>query len=244
MSVELPSQVVWLLNVIGVDWPNVDEDEVRAFASHVRTFATGIENTHQAASSTIDRMRSSYQGASYEQLVEAWAHKSTTHLRELTDACGVVATALDVAAEAIVTAKGFAVGELVALAASFVADQAAAVVTFGLAEAAEAGIIAAAKLVVRNLEQQLVQHIMGEVIGQAVQPLEGVIERAVGQLAFEAVDAALGARAGSGGRPGSGLMVIPGEVMGHAAAVQGHADDVASHAATFSQALAGLRFDG
>lgn len=27
MSIELPSQVVWLLNVIGVNWPDVDEDQ-------------------------------------------------------------------------------------------------------------------------------------------------------------------------------------------------------------------------
>lgn len=98
MSVELPGEVAWFLNLIGVPWPNVDEDQVRVFAQHVRTFAENIDGTHQAASSTIRQMSAAYQGSSYEQLVASWARMSNDHMRELVDACHTVATALDVAA--------------------------------------------------------------------------------------------------------------------------------------------------
>lgn len=119
MSVELPGEVVWFLNLIGVNWPNVDEDQVRVFAGHVRSFAANIDNTHQAATSTVRQMSSAYSGSSYEQLVAIWARMSNNHMTQLVDACHAVATAVDVAADAIMAAKMAAIGELAALAASF-----------------------------------------------------------------------------------------------------------------------------
>src|SRR5882757_9943391 len=112
VSVELPGEVAWFLNLIGVNWPNVDEDQVRAFAGHVRDFANNVDGTHQAASSTIQQMGSAYSGGSYEQLVQTWARMSNDNMKELVEACHVVATALDVAADAIVAAKVAAVVEL------------------------------------------------------------------------------------------------------------------------------------
>ncbi|MEK2473766.1 hypothetical protein [Streptomyces noursei] len=47
VAIELPDAVVTLLQFIGVDWPNVNEDKVREFASHVRDFAQKIDDTHK-----------------------------------------------------------------------------------------------------------------------------------------------------------------------------------------------------
>ena len=243
MSIQLPSDVTWLLNLVGVQWPAVDEDQVRLFAQHVRTFADSIDATHQAASSTIHQMSSSYQGSSYEQLVATWARMSSNHMHELIDACHAVAEAVDVAADAIVAAKMAAIGELAAMAASFIADQAAAVVTFGAAEAAEALIIDGAKKLVNGLINQLEQHILGEVIGKAVSPLEAVVERAMGGLVFAGLEVALGLPGGTGAA-GPGFAVVPEELMGHARSLQGHADAVAEHAQAFGAAIAGVSFGG
>lgn len=229
MSIELPGPVVDFLQFIGVDWPQVNEDAVREFAGHVRDFATNLENTHQAASSTIDQMSAAYTGSSYEALVAAWSHMSSSHMQELHEGCSVVAVALEGAADVIVAMKVEAIGQLAVMAATFVADQAAAVATFGLAEAAEAAVIAAAKEIVKYLEQQLVQHIMGEVIGKAVEPLEAVVEKAVNGLTYEAVGAILGASSGVG----SSFSMIPADLHTHAATLQGHADTVAGHAQDF-----------
>ncbi len=238
MSVELPGEVVWFLNLIGVNWPNVDEDQVRVFAQHVRTFADNIDSTHQAATSTIRQMSSAYSGSSYEQLIATWARMSSSHMTELVEACHTVATAVDVAADAIVAAKTAAIAELAAMAASFVADQAAAVVTFGAAEAAEALIVEGAKKLINGLINQLEQHILGEVIGKAVTPLEQVVQRALGGLVFEGVESALGAAGGSG----AGFGIVPEELLGHAARLQGHGDQVAGHAQRFATAIAGVSF--
>lgn len=240
MSIELPGEVVWFLSLIGVNWPNVNEDGVREFAGHVRAFANNIDGTHHAASSTIRQMGSAYSGSSYEQLVATWARMSNDHMRELVDACHTVATSVDVAADAIVAAKVAAIGELVAMAASFVADQAAAAVTFGIAEAGEVLIVEGAKKLVNGLVQQLELHIMGEVIGKAVEPLEAVVERALGGLVYQGLESALGAP--SSGAGGASFGIVPDELMTHAQTLQGHADQVAGHARTFGAAIAGVSF--
>jgi uncharacterized protein YukE len=248
MSINLPSQVVWFLNFIGVNWPDVDEDQVRAFAGHVKDFGNNLSSTHDAASSTIQQMSSAYSGQSYEQLVETWAQMSSSHMSELVTGCNVVSTALDVAADAIVAAKIAAIGELIGLAASFVADQAAAIVTFGAAEAAEALIVEAAKKLVNALIDQLEQHIMGEVIQAAVAPLENVVEKALGGLVFKGLEAALGAPSagdgGGGGGGGSAIHYNTEELAGHATTMNGHAQQISAHAQTFAAAASGVSFGG
>ncbi len=237
--------MVWFLNVIGVNWPNVDEDQVRAFAGHVRDFANNVDNTHQAASSTIQQMGSAYSGNSYEQLVETWARMSSDHMSELVTACHVVAEALDIAAEAIVAAKVAAIAELAALAATFIADQAAAVATFGIAEAGLALIEEAGKKLINALIQQLEQQILGQVIEAAVAPLEQVVERALGGLVFKGLEAALGVPSGgAGGAVGASFGIMPDELLGHATALQGHADTVAGHAASFASNVSAISFGG
>ena len=241
MSIELPGPVVDFLSVIGVNWPQVNEDAVREFAGHVRDFASNVQDTHSAASSTIDQMSAAYSGASYDRLVDAWAHMSSSHMQELHEGATVVATALDVAADAIVGMKMEAIAQLVVMAATFVADQAAAVLTFGIAEAAEAAIIAGAKEIVKYLEEQLVQHIMGELIGKAVEPLEGIVEKAVSGLTFEAAGALLGSGSGGSGA-GASFSMVPDELQQHAATLEGHADTVAGHAQDFAAKAGAVSF--
>jgi uncharacterized protein YukE len=238
---ELPNDVVTFLGVIGVDWPNINEDSVRAFGSSVREFASNIDSTHRSAGSTIRQMGSAYSGSSYEQLVATWAGMTDNHMTGLVDGCHVLADAMDVAADAIIAAKGVAIAELIALAVSFVADQAAAVLTLGIAEAAEALVIAAAKKCVDFLEQELFQHVMSEVVGKALEPLEQAIGNAVEGLTYKAAAAALGGSS-DGGPTGASFGVVPDEMLRHAQSLQGYSDQVAGHAAAFASSVSGVSF--
>jgi uncharacterized protein YukE len=241
LAIELPEEVVSLLQFIGINWPNVNEDKVREFAGHVRDFATKVDSTHQDSTAEIRKMADVYQGASYDVLLAKWGQLSSTHMSELVTACHTVATALDAAADVIVGMKAAAVAELVALAASFVADQAAAVATFGLAEAAEALIVEAAEKCVNYLEQQLEQYIIGEVIEAAVTPLIGVVDRAVSGLVFKTAESALGVCADGG--VGPGFSVHPEELHGRAELIHGHAEKIAAHTAEFKARAAGVSFE-
>jgi len=245
MALDPPMEVVQLLNFIGVDWPMVNEDTVREVARHVQEFADNIGQAHQDATDTIQKMGSSYQGASYDLLVRRWAEMSSSHMTELLDGCKVVVTALDAAADFIVVQKGVAIGELVVLAASFVADQAAAVATFGLAEAALAAIELAARKAVEFLEQQLEQYIIAQVIEAGFKALQPIIERALQGFVFQAASAALGVPPGSGGAAGAvgaSFQIHPDELRSHAQVLHGHADTVASHAQDLVGKLSGVSF--
>lgn len=240
VAIELPEEVVSFLQFIGVNWPNVNEDKVREFASHVRDFAEKLDQTHQDSSATLKRMADVYQGPSYEALLTKWSQLSSSHMSELLTACHTVATALDVAADVIVGMKVEAIAELVVLAASFVADQAAAVATLGLAEAAEVLIVEAAEKLMDYLEQQLEQYIIGQVIEAAVEPLVEVVGRAVSGLVFQAAESAAGV---GGGDAGTGFSIDPEQVHARAELMHGHAEKVAAHAEEFKSKLAGVSFE-
>lgn len=239
MAIELPQPVADFLNFIGISWPQVNEDSVREFATHVRTFASGIEGTHQDATATLKTMNSAYQANSYDLLVSKWAHLSQGHMRDLLDGCSVLATALDAAADYIVGLKMECIAELGVLAASFIADQAAAVATFGLAEAAEALIVKAAEKLVEFLKQELIQYITAQVINAALTPLLGVVEKAVAGMSYSALEDMLGV---SGSGPGDGWMVHPEELRGHAEKFGAHAETARGHAQTFASNMAGVSF--
>jgi uncharacterized protein YukE len=246
MAIELPGEVVSFLQFIGVNWPNVNEDKVREFAAHVREFAENVDNTHQDSTATIKRLGEAYQGASYEALLASWAQLSNSHMSELVQACHTVATALDAAADVIVAMKTEAIAELAVLAATFIADQAAAVATLGLAEAAEALVVEAAEKLMDFLEQQLEQYVIGQVIEAAMDPLVEVVGRAVTGLVFQAAESALGVSADAGGGTGSvgeGFSIHPEQMHAHAELMRGHAETVASHAETFRTKLAGVSFE-
>ncbi|MGK4580387.1 hypothetical protein [Kitasatospora sp. HPMI-4] len=243
MAIELPDELVWVMNLLGLNWPEVNEDKVREFANHVRQFAKNIDSTHENATSTIRRMSEAYQADSYQVLVERWAKMSSDHMTELVEVCGTVATVLDVAADAIVGAKVAVITELGIMAAECIADQAAAVATLGAAEAAEVLLIEATKKVVNGILQQVEQQIIGELVGKAVGPLAEVVERAAGGLVFEGVQAALGGGApAGGGGGGSGFQVHPEQLLQHAAKLHEHAEEVAGHGRTFAAATAEVSF--
>lgn len=129
---------------------------------------------------------------------------------------------------------------------SFVADQAAAVATFGLAEAALAAIELAARKAIEFLEQQLEQYILMQVIELGFKALQPIIQRALDGFVFQAASAALGVPSGAGGAAGgaigSGFQVIPDELRSHAQVLHGHADTVASHAQVLTGKLTGVSF--
>ncbi|MFD8702173.1 WXG100 family type VII secretion target [Kitasatospora sp. NPDC059648] len=236
MAIELPHDVVTLLNLIGIKWPTVNEDKVRDFAHHVRQFAKDVEATHGHSSATVKQVGESYEGESYEALAKKWAAASNDHFDEIVQACHTVATALDVAADTIVAAKVATIAELTVLAAAFIADQAAAVATFGLAEVAVVAIEETAKRLVNALVQQLEQHIIAEVIEAAISPLIDTVSEAVTGLVFEA--AAAGANSA-----GSGYKIDPAGLEAHARTMHEHAQAVATHAETFRTKVAAVSFE-
>ncbi|MEU7768984.1 hypothetical protein AB0B25_28335 [Nocardia sp. NPDC049190] len=235
MAIELPSEVAFFLNMIGVPYPDINEDDVRTLAEHVRTFATQVEDTHNSATGVINDMGSVYSGYSYEQLVASWARMSSTHMNQLADACKIVEQALYAAATVITVVKVAVLAELAALAASY----AAVMVTPPLAPSGPI-LAAAARRLCEQMQQALIGYIVAEVLGRAIEPLENAIDDMIKGIVYDATRHALGVPAPSD-HP-TPLRIEPDEVQRYAKVLDEHADDIMQYAATFAENVSTLDF--
>jgi hypothetical protein len=232
---DLPGPVVNLLNVIGVPWPYINEDTVSQFASLAREFGQAVQTTHEDATKAVSGIAQAHQGASTQVMNSGWANMSDQHVSELVTGCGVLADALDVAAGYIVAQKLEALATLIGMAIAFVADQAAAVATFGLAEAAVPLIIEGAERLVKSLVMDLQQYLIGKVIETAAKPLFDKVEQAMAGLDWSQAG-------GSGSSSPSGMQVQPDGVRTQTAALRTHATTMRQHGANFQQGVQGLSF--
>jgi hypothetical protein len=231
---DLPLPVVNFLNVIGVPWPYINEDEVAQFATFVRQFATAVRTTHDDATRAVSGLAGAYQGSATEAMSSGWARMSAKHVDELVDGCHLLADALDVAAGYIVAQKAEAVAVLVGMAAAFVADQAAAVATAGLAEAAVPLIIEGAERLVKSLIMDLEQYLIGEVIEAAAKPLFAKVEAAFAGLDWS--------QSGAQPGPAEGFSLDAEAALGHITQLQTHAATLRDHGTQYSTSIAGLGF--
>jgi uncharacterized protein YukE len=246
MALDPPWEVVTFLNFIGIKWPMINEDTVREVAGMIQSFAGDVQNTHQDATNQIYAMADSYQGASYEKLASEWQSRSSTHMTELLDVSRVIVDALQGFADYIVVQKGVAIGELLALAASSIAAQAAAPFSFGLSEVADLGLDELGEQAINLLKQLIQQYIAGKVIQEAFHLLGPAVERAVEGMVFQYADggAPTGGSGGSGGSGGAGemMMVDPGGLQVHAQVMTGHAETMLSHAQALTDKLSGVNY--
>ena len=191
MSIDLPPELVFAIGLVGLPWPEVEEDQLRTYAEHLRTFASSLADTHSTAHARIGALSATNSGPSYEALVERWAHVSSAHMHELVDGCHTLAAALETAAEAVEVAKKAIIVALVVLAAAFVADQAAAIATVGLAEAALPVAIEVSRVAMKGALDQLEQMAIAEALQAALGPLEDRLAAAVQGMVLRDAEAAL-----------------------------------------------------
>jgi len=231
---DLPLPVVNFLNVIGVPWPYVNEDTVVQFATLVREFGVAVQTTHQDATAAVAAIAAAHQAASTERMKSGWAQLSAQHVEEIVTGCAVLADALDAAAGYIVAQKAVAIAELVGMAAAFVADQAAAAATLGLAEAAVPIIVAAAEDLVKSLAMDLEQYIIGQVIEAAARPLFAKVEAALAGLDWS--------KSGAPPVKSTGFSLYPAAVRAQTEALRRYAQTMRMHAVSFQQGVKALGF--
>ena len=212
-----------------------NEDSVLQFSTLVREFGTAVKTTHLDATAAITGIAEAYQGPSTEQMKSGWAELSSRHVAEILDGCEVLAVALEAAAGYIVAQKVEAIAELVAMAAAFVADQAASVFTFGLAEAALPVIIEGGERLVESLEEDLQQYIVGQVLEAALKPLIAKVSAALSGLDWSQTTPV-------GGGAGEGFSLDAAGVYAQTALLREHAATMRGHAARFREGVAGLAF--
>jgi hypothetical protein len=181
MALELPEWLVMAFNLVGLPWPGIDEDQLRAWASSVRRFNDDIVSNSSKANQTMRELADSSQSSVISGVAEAWEH----HHQLLVDRHGPIgdfAEALDVAAEAVVVQKEAVIAAAVILAGEFTATQVGAIFTLGADEAALPGEIAITREVVKEALERLASALLQVLIQDAVLIAVDHINQAIGNL--------------------------------------------------------------
>ncbi|MFF3560165.1 nucleic acid/nucleotide deaminase domain-containing protein [Streptomyces sp. NPDC002574] len=195
MGVVLPDELAWLLDLIGIMWPNVDEDDYREMASALREFADDVDHGGNGLHDAVAGLLGATEGPAVEAFNAHW-NKVGSHLGNLADAGRLGGTALDGVAIVIEGAKIAAVVQLGILAAEVIAAQAAAPFTLGLSELGAAGATQATRLIVKRLFKEAAQQALDQVIGLATGPVYAALGNMAGDLAIQLGANALGIQHG------------------------------------------------
>ncbi|MDC0772171.1 WXG100-like domain-containing protein [Streptomyces sp. HD] len=165
MSLTLPGELVWVLDLLGYTWPEVDEEALHKVAETWRAFGEELEDIQRDGEGLARTIVSHNFGTAIEGFSKEWgaytgANGEDSYLPDAKTACEVIAFAFDAAAVAVLTAKIAVIVQLIALAIEIIAAQAAAPFTFGLSEVGALGATQATRLIVRELLDRLKKEVM------------------------------------------------------------------------------------
>ncbi|MGN9761236.1 PE-PGRS family protein [Streptomyces sp. SD31] len=165
MSLTLPGELVWVLDLLGYNWPEADEEALHNVAETWRAFGEELEEIQRQGEGLARTVVSHNFGTAVDGFSKDWgaytgANGEDRYLPDAKTACEVIALAFDAAAVAVLTAKLAVIAQLVALAIEIIAAQAAAPFTFGLSEVGALGATQATRLIVRELLDRLKREVM------------------------------------------------------------------------------------
>ncbi|APE25215.1 MULTISPECIES: DUF6531 domain-containing protein [Streptomyces] len=196
MAVTVPDWADTLLDLVGVNWPNVDEDAYRDMADALREFADDLADDGQLANNHMERLLSSGHGEAMEALNEHWTKVKGKHLKDMVSAARTIADALDLAAGAIEGMKWKAVAELGVLAGQTGLALALIPVTGGLSALLGAGAIAFTKKQLLKLITEAMEEAVGHIVSVMTEPVVAALENMAADLVVQVSMDALGVQNG------------------------------------------------
>ncbi|MFF4032981.1 nucleic acid/nucleotide deaminase domain-containing protein [Streptomyces sviceus] len=196
MGVVLPSELDAALDLIGISWPNVDEDDYRDMAQAMREFADDIEDGAADAHRAITDLIGTNEGLAIQALEKHWDLVKGKHLTNLSEAGRVAATALDAVAVLIEGAKIAAIAQLGILAAEIAAALAAAPLTFGLSTLGGIAGTQVTRIAVKRIFEEVCEEIAGRIMEVAMGPVFQAIGAMAGDLVVQIGGNALGTQHG------------------------------------------------
>ncbi|CAL9404018.1 hypothetical protein SUDANB6_01517 [Streptomyces sp. enrichment culture] len=196
MGVTLPGYLDEALDLIGVSWPNVDEDDYREMAQAMREFADDVDDGAADAHTAITDLIGSNEGLAVQALERHWGKVRGTHLANLAEAGRLAATALDGVATLIEGAKLAAIAQLGILAAEIAAAVAASPVTLGLSALGGLAATQATRIAVKRIFQEVCEQVAAQVVDIAMGPVHQALGSMAGDLVVQLGGNALGTQQG------------------------------------------------
>lgn len=164
----LPDELIWIMDKMGLEWPDVDEDEVRRAADLVRAYRDDMEALVQAADRRINgELAAAMRGQAGAAHVNGWNLNRSQNVQKLLDVLGPAAVGIDIAADIVLALKIKVIADVTITLAQLIPLLAAG--PFGAGGAAVL-ILARKKLFDMAMEATL-EKVIDEVLPLAVEPL-------------------------------------------------------------------------
>jgi hypothetical protein len=164
----LPNELIWVMDKLGLEWPDIDEDEVRKAAVYVRGYRADMESLVQAADRRINgEIAASMRGRTGAAHVTAWNTNRSQNVQQLLDVLGPAAVGIDLAADIVLALKVKVIVDVTVTLAQLIPLLAAG--PFGAGGAALL-ILARKKLFAMAMEVTL-EKVIDEVLPLAIEPL-------------------------------------------------------------------------
>ncbi|MEV6652039.1 nucleic acid/nucleotide deaminase domain-containing protein [Streptomyces sp. NPDC051219] len=172
MGKKLPDDLVEVLDLIGIDWPQIDEDEVKASAKDYRHLAEGIRDAVKEGNNACSHIvGGKSKGETVTAIDRRWGKLTSRDLATFAKGCDDLAGALDDCADLILACKIAIITKLTATAAAATAGVIGMFFTAGLSGLLSAAAIAAARLVI----QEAIDYAIGQITAIVTDKIESKI---------------------------------------------------------------------
>lgn len=113
MGMMLPNELIWIMDKLGLEWPDIDEDEVHRAAELVRGYRDDMETLVQTADRRINGdLAAAMKGKIGTGHVTAWNRNRSENVQQLLDILGPAGTGIDIAADIVLALKIKVIAEI------------------------------------------------------------------------------------------------------------------------------------
>ncbi|WP_408898009.1 hypothetical protein ACJ5H2_02620 [Nocardioides sp. R1-1] len=96
MAVMLPDNLIWILDKLGLEWPDINEDEVHKAADLTRTFRDDLEALiQQMDTKIVTDLAAGVRSRSGEAYLAAWNVNRSQNMQKLLDSLDPIAMGID-----------------------------------------------------------------------------------------------------------------------------------------------------
>lgn len=224
-AIMLPKEVDWVLDLLGFQWPDVDEEKMREAAGAWSDFAAAVRRCQQQGDTAASTVRGANSGEAVEAFGTAWKKVGDGYLDDAAEAAEVLSVVLQVVAAIVLVMKIAVIVQLIALAVEFAMAQAAAPVTLGASEAGAAAATATTRVMVRQIfneaKTKIIQAVKEALEKKAVKETKELLQDLAkdlgkdmaksvgGNLASQGIENYFGARHGIGAKDVGGALLKP-----------------------------------
>ena len=187
MGMMLPNELIWVMEKLGFEWPDIDEDELRRGGEIVRVFRDELEAKIQVMDRKVNGdLAAAMRGQTGPAYVGAWNANRSQNLQNLLDLLGPVPTGVDIASGAVLAMKIKVIADVTTTMITLVA-----MLTNPITAAGAGPMLIIKKKLLNAAVDIAVEQVLNQVLPMVVEPLvqelPGVIMAALDSPIVEAV---------------------------------------------------------